>query len=193
MLAAGTDGGIDLAAVNSKEVYVASNDLFFASGANRPDYLLHTTDGGRTWRPQLVSDSRNVSGVLATSNSTGLVLASGSELFTTASGGDRGGRSYITCRAIRRMRLPGRVRVSGRLRPADGGERVIVARTAADPRQRRGSIDWDFKSARVASNGRFSTTWSVRRTSVFVVQWTGNGYLTGSGSRAVKVRVVRHG
>jgi photosystem II stability/assembly factor-like uncharacterized protein len=193
MLAAGTDGGISLAAVDAREAYIASNDLFFSSGANRPDYLLHTTDGGRSWRPQLVNDSRNVSGLLATQASTGLLLAGGNLLFTTFSGGDRGGRSIVTSRASKRRLIhPGRVRVSGRLRPAKGGERVIVSRANADPRQRRGSIDWDFKSARVRSNGTFATTWRVRRTSVFVAQWTGDGYRMGAGSRLVRVRVVHH-
>jgi photosystem II stability/assembly factor-like uncharacterized protein len=191
MLAAGTDGGIDIAAVDEREAYIASNDLFFASGATRPDYLLHTIDGGRSWRPQLVNDSRSVSGLLATSASTGLLLAGGNLLFTTASGGDRGGRSIITVRARRRLGRTGRVRVAGRLRPADGGELVIVSRTIADPRQRKGSIDWDFKSVRVRSDGRFTTTWTVRRTSVFVAQWSGDGYRMGAGSRALKVRVTR--
>jgi photosystem II stability/assembly factor-like uncharacterized protein len=191
MLATGTDGGIDIAAVNADDAYIASNDLFFASGANRPDYLLHTTDGGRSWRPQLVNDSSNVSGLLATRPSTGLLLAGGNRLFTTESGGDRGGRSIITLRANRRLRGPGRVMVRGRLVPAEGGEQVVVSRTIADPRQRKGSIDWEFKSARVRTNGRFTTTWSVRRTSVFVAHWSGDGYHTGSGSRAFKVRVLR--
>jgi photosystem II stability/assembly factor-like uncharacterized protein len=186
MLAAGTDGGIDIAAVDAGEAYMATNDLFFASGANRPDYVLHTIDGGRRWRPQFLNDSRNVSGVLATSASSGLLLAGGNLLFTTASGGDRGGRSSVTIHAKRRG---GRVKVTGRLRPADGGERVIVSRTAADPRQRKGSIDWDFKSAPVGPDGRFRTTWSVRRPSTFVAQWPGDGHRMGAGSRALKVRV----
>jgi photosystem II stability/assembly factor-like uncharacterized protein len=192
MLAAGTDGAIDIAGVDADEAYIASNDLFFASGANRPDYVLHTTDGGRSWRPQLVSDSSTVSGLLATSPSTGLLLAGENRLFTTESGGDRGGRSIIAVSAKRRLTRPGRVRLTGRLIPADGGERVIVSRTVADPRQRKGSIDWDFKSVRVRSNGRFTTTWSVRRASVFVAQWTGDGYHMGSGSKALKVRVPRN-
>jgi hypothetical protein len=66
---------------------------------------------------------------------------------------------------------------------------VIVSRTIADPRQRKGSIDWEFKSARVRANGGFATTWSVRRASVFVAQWAGDGYRMGDGSHALKVRV----
>jgi hypothetical protein len=81
------------------------------------------------------------------------------------------------------------VTVKGRLTPAEGGEQVIVSSTEADPRRRRGAIDWRFKTARVRSNGRFVSTWRVRRTSVFVAQWTGNEELRGAGSKLLKVRV----
>jgi hypothetical protein len=79
--------------------------------------------------------------------------------------------------------------VRGRLSPAVGGEQVIVSSTEADPRRRHGAVDWRFKTARVRSDGRFTSRWRVRRTSVFVAQWTGDGQIRGAGSKVLKVRV----
>jgi photosystem II stability/assembly factor-like uncharacterized protein len=190
-LLAGTDGATDLAFRNARDGYLASHDLFFARGASRPDYLLRTSDGGRTWRPQLVS-GRSITRLVATRDSVDFLLAGGNQLFSTAIGGDRGARSTLAIRT-RKRHVPGSrsVAVRGRLRPAHGGEQVIVAMTAADPRLRAGSIDWNFKRARVAADGSFTTIWRVRKTSVFVAQWVGDGTRRSAGSRVLKVRVKR--
>jgi photosystem II stability/assembly factor-like uncharacterized protein len=190
LLATGTDGGIELAFSSEREGYVASNDLFFAKGDRRPDYLLRTSDGGKSWRPQLVSDSRDVSGLVTTGDSLDLLLAGGNQLFSTTTGGDSGGRSVLTLRT-RHIRLAAAARVilRGRLTPAEGGEQVIVSSTEADPRRRKGAVDWRFKTARVRSDGSFASTWKVRRTSVFVAQWTGDDVHRGAGSRVLKVRL----
>ena len=190
LIAAGTDGGFELAFSNDREGYIASNDLFFAKGDRRPDYLLRTVDGGRTWRPQLVSGSRDVNGVVTTGESIDLLLAGGNRFFTTTTGGDSGRRSALSLAAVRRrLARPRTVTVRGRLTPADGGELVIVSSTEADPRRRHGAVDWRFKTARVRSDGSFRSTWRIRRTSVFVAQWTGTGRRRGAGSRVAKVRV----
>jgi photosystem II stability/assembly factor-like uncharacterized protein len=188
-LRAGTDGGTELAFRNAREGYLASDDLFFARGASRPDYLLRTSDGGRTWRPQLVS-GRNITGLAATRASVDFLLAGGNQLFSTASGGDRGRRSMLRITTTKRRLARARsVAVKGRLRPAEGGEQVIVSMTAADPRLRQGSTDWNYKTARVAADGSFTTIWKVRKTSVFVAQWPGDGVRRSAGSKAVKVRM----
>jgi hypothetical protein len=186
----GTDGGLDLAFSNEHEGYLATNDLFFAKGDRRPDYVLRTVDGGVTWRPQLVSGSRDINGLVATGESIDLLLSGGDQFFSTTTGGDLGARSSLAL-TPRRKRLPKprSVVVRGRLSPADGGEQVIVSSTEADPRRRHGAVDWRFKSVRVRSNGTFSSTWRIRRTSVFVAQWTGDGKHRGAGSKVVKVRV----
>lgn len=190
LLATGTDGGIDLAFSDERSGYLASNDLFFAKGDRRPDYVLRTVDGGRSWRPQLVSGSRDISGVVTTGESIDLLLASGNEFFSTTTGGDSGANSSLTLSGPRgRLSRPRTITVRGRLTPADGGEQVIVSSTEADPRRRRGAIDWRFKTARVRSDGRFVSTWRVRRTSAFVAQWTGNEERRGAGSKVLKVRV----
>jgi photosystem II stability/assembly factor-like uncharacterized protein len=192
ILGTGTEGVIDIAFSSRRSGYAAARDLFFARGANRPGYVLRTTDGGRRWRPQLVSDFRDVNGLIAARDRTDLLLAGSNKLFATTSGGDSGRRSSIVVRPQRkRLARPGRVTIEGRLSPAFGGEQLTVSKATADPRRRDTGTDWSFKSARVRSNGRFSTRWTIRRTSVFVAQWTGDGERSGTGSRAIKVRVTR--
>jgi photosystem II stability/assembly factor-like uncharacterized protein len=190
LVGAGTDGGIYLAFSNEREGYLAANDLYFAKGDRRPDYVLRTADGGLSWRPQLVSGSRDINSIVATGESVDLLLAGGDQFFSTTTGGDLGARSSLALTSRRkRLSKPRKVEVRGRLSPAEGGEQVIVSSTEADPRRRHGAVDWRFKSARVRSNGTFSSTWRVRRTSVFVAQWTGDAVHRGAGSKVVKIRV----
>jgi photosystem II stability/assembly factor-like uncharacterized protein len=192
VLGTGTEGIIDIAFSSRRSGYAAARDLYFARGANRPGYVLRTTDGGRRWRPQLVSDFRDVNGIIAGRDRFDLLLAGSNRLFATTSGGDSGTRSSIALRP-RRKRLagPGRATIEGRLSPAFGGEQVTVSKTTADPRRRDTGTDWSFKTARVRSDGAFSSRWTIRRTSVFVAQWTGDGEHSGAGSAAIKVRVTR--
>lgn len=190
LVGAGTDGAIDIAFSNASEGYVVARDLFFAKGSDRPDYVLHTTDGGTTWRPQLVADSRDINGLLATRGRIDFLLAGDNQLFVTTSGGDEGGRSSLRLRTRDRRVTHGRkVRIAGRLHPAAAGQLVVVSRTETDPRARKGANDWSFKAVRVRSGGSFVTNWRLRRTSVFVAQSTGDSEHRGAGSKALKVRV----
>jgi photosystem II stability/assembly factor-like uncharacterized protein len=190
LLGAGTDGVSAVAFRNAREGYLIASDIFFERGSDRPDYVLRTSNGGATWRPQLVANSRDVTGILATRDRTDFLLAGHNELFATTSGGDSGRRSRLRARAGRKRVSAGRtVAIEGSLSPAAGGEQVVVSKTSADPRGRHGANDWSFKLARVRSDGTFSTRWKVRQTSVFVAQWTGDGRRSGAGSKVVKVRV----
>lgn len=190
LVGTGTDGGLDLAFANEREGYLAANDLYFAKGDRRPDYVLRTVDGGLTWHPQLVSGSRDINSIVATGESIDLMLSGGDQFFSTTTGGDLGARSSLALTPHRkRLSRPRTVVVRGRLAPAGGGEQVIVSSTEADPRRRHGAVDWRFKSVRVRSNGTFTSRWRVHRTSVFVAQWSGDGKHRGAGSKVMKVRV----
>jgi photosystem II stability/assembly factor-like uncharacterized protein len=190
LVGTGTDGGMELAFSNTREGYLVASDLFFAKGSDRPDYLLRTTDGGATWRPQLVADSRDLNGLLATRDEVDFLLAGDNQLFSTTSGGDTGRRSSLRLHTRHRKVDRGRkVRIAGRLHPAEAGQLVVVSRTEADPRARKGANDWSFKAVRVRSGGTFATNWKLRRTSVFIAQWRGDGRRAGAGSRALRVSV----
>ena len=145
-------------------------------------YVLRTSDGGRSFRPQLVSAVDVES--LAVSGPSAFGLAATGDLFATTTGGDLGHPSILSIRASRRsLRGSGRVRIDGRLTPHEGGEIVRVAM--------RSSGGWSSQSVEVAADGTFTTSWRVRRTSVFVAQWRGDHDHAGDGTAALKVRVGR--
>jgi photosystem II stability/assembly factor-like uncharacterized protein len=192
LVGAGTDGSFEIAFSNGREGYAVASDLFYAGGFDRPDYVLRTTDGGATFRPQLVAKTRDVNAILATRDNTDFLLAGEDQLFSTVTGGNSGRPSFLRLTTTRRrLSRPRQVTIVGRLSPPLEGQRVIVSTTYANPQQRRGADDWSFKSVRVGSDGTFKTRWTPRRTSVFVAQWTGDGAHRGAGSRALKITLPK--
>lgn len=152
--------------------------------------VLRTADGGRTWRRQLLGPAA-IDSIAAPGGASVYALSGGSaSFFATGRGGDTGRpttlsvttpRRTLTRRALRRVR--GRVRISGRLRPAVGGEEVLFSARAAS-----GSV-WTQRAVRVASDGTFTLSVPVRRTTLFVAQWFGDGQRRGDGSPVLTVKV----
>jgi photosystem II stability/assembly factor-like uncharacterized protein len=174
----GTSAGYAVSFADRLNGYVAVP----AFGSVHGGLVLRTADGGRTWHPQLVSPA--LVNALATFNlgSTDYALADGSFLYATMRRGDTGAPEKLTISAEPRS-LPkaGRVRVSGRLNPADGGEEVVVARLAGGR--------WATQKVIAASNGTFVTRWRVSRGSVFVAQVLGDADHVGTGTPPLAVRV----
>ena len=159
------------------EGYVAVRGFGSLGGAG---VVMRTTNGGRSWHPQLVSSSALA--LLESSGSIDYALADGSSLYATNVGGDVGSASTLTLTARpRSLKRAGGVLLSGRLRPADGGEEIVVSQLV------NGS--WSRKLATAASNGTFLTRWRVNRTSVFVAQVLGDADHLGAGTPALTVRV----
>jgi photosystem II stability/assembly factor-like uncharacterized protein len=156
-------------------------------GEDSSGYVLRTTDGGRTWRPQLVSsETPRAEGLAAIGAGGAFLLADSSVLLFTTSGGDRGEPSKVTIRTARRIvRRRSVIRLSGRVRGARAGARVLVAR------RERGESGWAHQDATVASNGTFTTRWRLSKTAAFVAQWAGDEDSAGDGSVALVVRVKR--
>ena len=156
-------------------------------GEDSSGYVLRTTDGGRTWRPQLVSsETPRAEGLAATGSGDAFLLADSSVLLFTTSGGDRGEPSKVTIRTARRtVRRRSVIRITGRVRGARAGARVLVAR------RERGESGWADQDATVASNGTFTTRWRLAKTAAFVAQWAGDEDSTGDGSPALVVRTKR--
>jgi len=156
-------------------------------GEDSNGYVLRTSDGGRTWRPQLVSsETPRAEGLAATGAGAAFVLADSGVLLFTNSGGDRGEPSKVTIRTARRtVRRRSVIRLSGRVRGARAGARVLVARRA------RGESGWADQDVTVASNGTFTTRWRVAKTVAFVAQWAGDEDSAGDGSPALVVRAKR--
>jgi photosystem II stability/assembly factor-like uncharacterized protein len=150
-------------------------------------YLLRTTDGGRTWRPQLVgTDEPSPDGIVATGVDTAVLLADSRTLLFTKTGGDRGDQSKVTLHTKRRkVRRRSSIRITGKVSGASGGAAVVVSR------RERGERGWASRTATVASNGTFTTTWKLTKTAAFVAQWAGDADSTGDGSPPLVVHAKR--
>ena len=156
-------------------------------GDDSSGHLLRTTDGGRSWRPQLVSsDTPAPDGLASAGANEAFLIADGTQLLFTTSGGDRGERSKVTLGASRRTaRRRAVIRLRGRVQGARGGARVLVSR------RERGESGWVHREATVASNGSFTTRWRLSKTAAFVAQWAGDEDSAGDGSGALVVRAKR--
>ncbi|HEX8205064.1 MAG TPA: YCF48-related protein [Solirubrobacteraceae bacterium] len=171
-----------------------------ASGA----YVLRTSDGGATWRPQRVSSGAfpGSQAVIAPDASRAFAVASTPaagdgafrSLFATSTGGDAGSASQITMTTRRRTltrrqlrRAAYRVTVAGTLPGAQGGETIVVSM------RRRGSTDWSSQTVLAgANNGSFTATFAnVRASSEVVAQWAGDSGRQGAGSRVLRIAVRR--
>lgn len=176
----GTDDGTGLAFSSPKRGYLTLSKF----GDDRKGYLLRTSDGGRTWRPQLVTTSSIDPDGIAARGATDFALTADGSLFFTTSGGDEGRPSGVTLSTPRRH-LRGRhtIHVTGTVRGAAPGSTVLVSRRF------RGDSGWDHRSAALGTDGRFTTTWLVTRSTTFVAQWKGDDDQAGGGSRPVRVIV----
>jgi photosystem II stability/assembly factor-like uncharacterized protein len=170
--------GFGLAFSNLLDGYVA-----VGSFGTRVGYglVMRTTDGGQSWHPQLVSQSQIAA--LASGGTIDYALAGDSSLYATNVGGDIGSASTLSIGARpRALKRPGRVLVSGRLSPADGGEEIVVS-TFQNGR-------WIHKLATAASNGTFVTRWTIRSKTVFVAQVLGDADHRGAGTKPLTVSVA---
>jgi len=161
-------------------------------------YVLHTSDGGRSWRPQAVSTGQiGTSGIVATDATHAFALLlpgqASRRFFFTATGGDAGVTSPLKIRATparftkKSLRtLRGKVTIAGTLGGAVGGEQITVSTRAL-----KGSI-WTSRSVTAGANGgSFSATFAIKGPSVFVAQWAGDSGRIGQGTAPLVVKVTR--
>ncbi|MBA3263272.1 MAG: hypothetical protein H0T69_12550, partial [Thermoleophilaceae bacterium] len=73
------------------------------------------------------------------------------------------------------------VSVAGRLKPATAGAGVAVT-------ARIGGT-WVRKFVIASTGGRFRTTWTLRRGTVFVAQWRGAPGVQADGTAPLRIRV----
>jgi photosystem II stability/assembly factor-like uncharacterized protein len=182
--AIGTGDAVDLSFSSARRGWLT----LAAFGGARFGYLLRTTDGGKSWRPQLVDDDpiQPLNGLVGTGANTGMVLSNDSSLFTANSGGDAGTPSTLKLKTKKRkLRKRSRVTVTGKLTPREGGERVVVSMRGQ--RLKR----WTHNVVTVASNGTFTTSWKLSGDSLFVAQWAGDDDRAGDGSKVLRVTPKR--
>jgi photosystem II stability/assembly factor-like uncharacterized protein len=151
-----------------------------AFGRRPYGFVMRTSDGGASWRPQLISPVpvRQVD----TAAGTAYALAGLNDLYATTTGGDVGAARTlrITTRG-RRLSRPATITVSGRLSSAFAGEEAVVT-------MRSGAASAS-KMAVVASNGTFQTRWRVTRRSLFVAHALGGPDHVSVGTKLLRVEV----
>ena len=206
------DGGLtwsELAGLGTNEVLslvfsdvangFATLDNFPADPAGA--YVLRTTDGGATWRPQRVSTGTfaGAAGVVAPDGSRAFAITSTPSagenvfrsLFATSTGGDAGTPSPISLTTNRRSftkrrlkRAGNSITVNGTLPGAQGGEPIVVS-------LRQSGRRWTFRVVLAgANNGSFTARFQgVTRSSEVVAQWAGDSGRQGAGSRVLRIRV----
>jgi len=136
----------------------------------------HTSDGGRTWAPQVVE--AQALGWIDAVPGRAWGLARTTRVLTTTTGGSTGTPSVLSIRASKRVILkPTVVTVTGRLAGATGGEQVAL--------YARG---FPARILTVSSGGSFTSLYRLRRTTTFVAQWAGDGVRDGDGTPVLKVR-----
>jgi hypothetical protein len=145
--------------------------------------LLRTSDGGKTWRPQVVARSA-LSSIAATPGGADVALRTPGELFGTETGGDLGTRTSLTLKTKtpKLSKKGGNVTITGKLSPPRGSESITMSLRVGGR--------WQAKTVRAASNGSFTTTWTVRKTSLVVAQWDGDGERSAAGSAPLTITVA---
>jgi len=191
LTAVGAGAGGRLAFGDRLNGFLASSYSEDATGA----YVLRTSDGGLTWRPQRVAVG-GVTGIISPGAGQAYTLvgapgADGTSLFSTTTGGDAGTESKlslspakgtVTKKALKKAQ--GRVTVRGTLDGAQGGERIVVSASVA------GTGRWAHQVVLAGANGgSFTATFKIAGTSRFVAQWAGDSGRRGAGTKAVTVTV----
>jgi photosystem II stability/assembly factor-like uncharacterized protein len=136
-------------------------------------YVLHTSDGGSTWRPQPVSP-RFLSKVAAMDDGAFAIGNEGSAMFMTHNFGDAGKRMTVGFRPVpRRARRGGTVTIRGRVDPGQRGVGVAVSMRSA----RR----WIVRYVTTGEDGVFVASFTVQRRAAFVAQVaTGSGHTSAA-------------
>jgi photosystem II stability/assembly factor-like uncharacterized protein len=177
----------------------AANGLLELSGTfatTQPPFgfTLRTSDGGATWRPQSIARGL-LRDAIAASPQQGYALIEDNHLFVTSSGGDAGSPTTVSIRTkVRKLtrkslrKAKGRVTVTGRIPGAVGGEQVVVSRRDLTA----GGHRWSHQVVTAGANGgSFTTSWRIKRSSVFVAQWAGDSGRRGAASVLLVVSVKR--
>jgi hypothetical protein len=164
-------------------------------------YVLRTSDGGTSWRPQAISPGTvGAGGIVAAdaSRAFGLVKPRGGgapsrQLFFTPSGGDAGAPSPLKIKAkpskFTKKTLKsakGKVTISGTLAGAIGGEQVTISSRSVN------GTTWTSRTVTAGANGgSYSATFTIKSTSVFVAQWAGDSGRNGAGTSTTTVKVTK--
>jgi photosystem II stability/assembly factor-like uncharacterized protein len=153
--------------------------------------VLATADGGKSWSRQYPFYDAAAASPLRVAAMSGrnafLLVAGTNHVFTTNTGGTVGAPSKLTIASSTTRATKGSiVKITGRLTPAVGGERVtVLARTLGA----KNGTAWAAQERSVSLNGTFVTSWRVTKPTIFIARWTGDAAHDGDAALAVTVRL----
>lgn len=153
--------------------------------------VLMTSNGGKTWSRQYPFYDQNSSRatlLAAPSAKSAFMLVSGTNrVFATTTAGTFGKASSLTIKSSsKRVRKKTVIKVTGKLSPAIGGERVTVLARAVGA---KGGTRWTSQERTVSASGTFTTSWRVSKPTIFIARWSGDAARDGAGATAVKVLI----
>ena len=171
--ATGTTGIADMA-------WGSARDGYLAIGGGT---VLRTSDGGKSWRPQIVSPA-DIDALVATGAQTAFGLSNGNFLFATESGGDQGAPSTLTIKTnVSKVPKKGaQVTISGKLSPALANEQVEVWIRSVKGNSWHGLVPKPTSGA-----GTFTVKTRIRSPSYIVARWTGDSATNGDGSNLITI------
>jgi photosystem II stability/assembly factor-like uncharacterized protein len=184
----GTNEATDLAFGDARHGYLVIPSWGDGSAAG---WVLATSDGGASWRPQLLGEAQLVSGGLEAPAATsafalGVGEGRGADLFRTDTGGDQGQVSTITVKpSAKRIRRPGTVRLTVQLAPSVSGVQVALFERAGK------SSTWRLVRQGPTTAGKLTIDRRVRATTRYVAQWYGDADRNGDGSPITTVTLKR--
>lgn len=154
--------------------------------------VLATADGGATWSrqyPFFDSTSKSNSLIAAPGKLSALTLVSGTNrVFGTTTGGRIGSSSQLTISPSANTAREGSVvRVTGKLTPATGTERVAVLARVVDA---KGGTRWVSQERTVSATGTFTTSWKISASTAFIARWSGDASHDGDAA-ALKIVKLR--
>lgn len=153
--------------------------------------VLYTSDAGKTWSRQypfyFANGGSNMLIEATSAKSAFIVLAYSSRIFATSTGGTIGIPTQLTIKAsARKVKRNTTIKVTGKLSPALGGERVSVV---ARPVGAKDGTAWTAQEVTVAANGSFTTRWKIKKPTVFIARWSGDAGHDGDAANAVTVKL----
>jgi photosystem II stability/assembly factor-like uncharacterized protein len=184
----GTNDATDMAWGDSRHGYLVIPSWGSADDAA---WVLTTSDGGATWRPQLLGEASLVSGGLEAPAATsafalGVAPGRGADLFRTDTGGDQGDVSAITVKpSAKRIKRAGTVRLTVRIAPSVSGAQVALFERAGK------STQWRLVRQGPTTAGKLAVDRRVKTTTRFVAQWHGDADRNGDGSPVTTVTLKK--
>jgi photosystem II stability/assembly factor-like uncharacterized protein len=152
-----------------------SSNLGSTLGANGQGWVLATTDGGKSFAPELIDANPLVA--VAAAGATDWALTDGQNLFLTSTNGAQGQASSLTLSASpKTIKKKTTVTLTATLSPCTGNEQILLSGPG---------LGGGGQIAAITANCTVQVQTKVSKTSSYVTQWAGEAGINGDGSRVI--------